>query len=178
MFKDTFFSIRFLSSSDIEKVLSFKLKNRSFLQPFQPIQSDNVFTIEEQTKWVGSVIRNNQLDKGYSFGIFTNDDNQLIGIINLSNVSRGIFQNCYLGYSLDEDFNSRGIMTKALNWIVDYAFNVLSFHRIQAAVMPSNISSIRVLEKCSFNKIGLAEKYLKINGTWEDHLLFEIVHSV
>jgi [ribosomal protein S5]-alanine N-acetyltransferase len=92
--------------------------------------------------------------------------------LNITNITRGIFQNGSVGYSIDEKDNGKGLMSKALSLGKETAFSELGLHRLQAAVMPHNVGSIHVLEKNGFKKEGYARRYLKINGIWEDHVLF------
>ena len=71
---------------------------------------------------------------------------------------------------LDQALLNRGYMTEAVSLLTDYAFSGLGLHRIEANVMPRNARSLRVLEKCGFHPEGLAQRYLQINGVWEDHI--------
>ena len=82
----------------------------------------------------------------------------------------GAFCSCYVGVKMDKDFINQGYMTEAEKAVIAYAFDVLGLHRIEANVMPRNKCSMRLAEKCSFQYEGLSEKYLKINGVWEDHV--------
>ncbi len=100
------------------------------------------------------------------------DDRVVIGRIALGGVLRGAFQNAYLGYWLDEEHQGRGLMTEAVRAATSFAFTAAGLHRLQAAVMPSNQASLRVLDKVGYRREGLAERYLCIAGKWEDHLLF------
>lgn len=115
------------------------------------------------------------IEEQYTFGIFLVDTDELIGIIELTEVVRGSLQSCWLGYCLDHSHNGHGYTTEAVRPVVDHAFEILKLHRIEAGVMPHNIGSIRVLEKAGFHKEGLSKKNVKINGRWEDHLHFAIL---
>ena len=84
------------------------------------------------------------------------------------------FESAYLGYSVSERHNGRGYATEAVRQVLAVAFEELGLHRVQAAVMPINLASIRVLEKAGFREEGLALRYLQINGVWEDHKLFAL----
>jgi [ribosomal protein S5]-alanine N-acetyltransferase len=108
-------------------------------------------------------------DEAYAFGIFLPGTDELIGIVSLTEVLRGSLQICFIGYMLDQRYNGKGYMTKAVNLVVSYAFQELKLHRIEAGVMLHNIGSIKVLEKSRFHKEGIAKKNVKINGRWEDH---------
>jgi [ribosomal protein S5]-alanine N-acetyltransferase len=92
----------------------------------------------------------------------------------LSSVIRGAFQNAYLGWSLDEAHGGRGFASEAVRLLIDFAFEDAGLHRVQAAVIPRNVASLRVAEKVGLRKEGFARRYLKINGVWEDHKLFAI----
>ncbi|CZS09951.1 ribosomal-protein-S5-alanine N-acetyltransferase [Clostridioides difficile] len=83
---------------------------------------------------------------------------------------RGVFLSCYLGYKLDQDEINQGYMTEAIQKGIDIIFNEYGLHRIEANVMPKNQRSLRVTEKLGFYNEGIAQKYLKINGIWEDHV--------
>ena len=96
----------------------------------------------------------------------------IIGRIALGGVMRGVFQNAYLGYWIDQDHQGRGLMTEAVKATVRFAFAQAALHRVQAAVMPNNPGSMRVLEKAGFRREGFAERYLCIAGNWEDHVIF------
>ena len=102
------------------------------------------------------------------------NERRVIGRIALGGVMRGAFQNAYLGYWIDEQHQGRGLATEAVLATTTFAFSAANLHRIQAAVMPHNGGSIRVLEKAGFRREGLAERYLYIAGRWEDHVLYAV----
>jgi ribosomal-protein-alanine N-acetyltransferase len=93
-----------------------------------------------------------------------------IGTVSLSNIVRGPFQSCHLGYKLDKDEINKGFMTEAVEKVINITFKDLKLHRIEANIMPKNKASLRVVEKLNFYNEGIAYKYLKINGKWEDHI--------
>jgi ribosomal-protein-alanine N-acetyltransferase len=103
-----------------------------------------------------------------------NDERVCIGRIALGGVLRGAFQNGYLGYWIDAEHQGRGLMTEAVRAATTFALEVAGLHRVQAAVMPRNGASQRVLEKAGYRREGLAARYLCIAGTWEDHVLFAV----
>ncbi|WP_139997540.1 GNAT family N-acetyltransferase [Paenibacillus paridis] len=164
--------LKLLEVEDADKLLALRQQNRHFLQPFEPLRQESYFTVEEQARMIASGRLAAQNDQAYAFGVFTVATDVLIGRIELSGVARGPFQNAFLGYFLDQACNGRGMMTEAVSLCLAYAFEQLGLHRIQAAVMPRNLPSIRVLEKAGFRQEGLARHYLHINGLWEDHALF------
>lgn len=168
--------IRQLTIEDAEDLVSLQLDNREFFSQFAMERTDDFYTLENQQKRIQMLVENAKQDLDYYFGIFTMDDDQLIGTINLFAVMRGSIQSAWLGYFLDEKHNGKGYTTEAVRLIVKYAFDELKLHRVEAGVMPHNIGSIRVLEKAGFEKEGLARKNVKINGKWEDHQQMAIVN--
>ena len=113
-----------------------------------------------------------QLGSGYGFGIFVGRD--FAGEINLSGLQRGPFQNAYVGYWIGEDFAGQGYVPEALVVLARFAFEDLRLHRIQVAIIPRNRNSRRVVEKLGLREEGLAERYLEINGVWEDHVRYAL----
>lgn len=98
---------------------------------------------------------------------------RVIGSVSLSNLSRGPFQNCSLGYALDAHCQGRGLMHEALQAVIAEAFSpAINLHRLQAAVRPDNPRSLAVLARSDFADEGLARDYLYIDGAWRDHRLF------
>ncbi len=116
--------------------------------------------------------RERQLGAGHGFGIFV--DGHFTGEINLSAVQRGPFQNAYVGYWIDEARAGNGYVPEALVLLCKHAFEELHLHRLQVAIIPRNRPSRRVVDKLGIREEGLAERYLEINGEWEDHLRFAI----
>ena len=82
----------------------------------------------------------------------------------------GAFCSAFLGYKMDAEYQNKGYMTDAVRLVVRYAFETLGLHRLEANIMPRNAASLRVVKKNGFVAEGLARKYLKINGIWEDHI--------
>jgi ribosomal-protein-alanine N-acetyltransferase len=98
----------------------------------------------------------------------------IVGLTHLSSVHRGAWRNANLGYWVARDRGGRGYATEAVRRTVAFAFEVAGLHRVQAAVMPRNEPSLRVLLKNGFRREGLAERYLEIAGVWEDHVILAV----
>jgi ribosomal-protein-alanine N-acetyltransferase len=167
--------IRLLEQSDAEARLRLNLNNKEFFQTYTPKREEAFYTLEMQLKIIEEDMEQSKNDVRYSFGIFLNETDELIGNVALTEVLRGPLQSCYIGYYLDQQQNGKGCMTEAVKLAVDFAFRELKLHRIEAGVMPHNIRSMRVLEKAGFHKEGIAVKNVKINGKWEDHQVLAIV---
>jgi ribosomal-protein-alanine N-acetyltransferase len=97
------------------------------------------------------------------------DDHVIVGSINLSQIFRGVFQNAYLGYQVGAPYAGRGYMSEALPLVLEYAFQKLKLHRLEANIQPHNAASIALVTRAGFTKEGYSRKYLKIGGRWRDH---------
>jgi ribosomal-protein-alanine N-acetyltransferase len=116
--------------------------------------------------------------EGHTFWMFdSGSDERVLGRVQLSSVVRGAFHNAYLGYWCDAEHQGRGLATEAVRAVIGCAFELLELHRVQAAVMPRNAASLRVVEKLGFRHEGRAERYLRIAGSWEDHEIFAVTRE-
>ncbi len=168
-------SLQLLQPHHAQALYEYKNENRDFLQPFSPKFQDEHFTLEFQMQSIQTAIMDAAEDRAYRFGIFLQEGGLWIGQINLTGIIRGPFQNTLLGYSMDYRYNGLGYMSEAVHLCVDAAFHELKLHRVQAAVMPRNAGSIRVLQKNGFTEEGYARNYLNINDVWEDHFLYALL---
>ena len=116
--------------------------------------------------------RERELGSGYGFGIFV--DGTFAGEININSIQRGPFQNAYIGYWIDEARAGNGYVPEAVVVLLKFAFEELGLHRCQISIIPRNRASRRVVEKLEIRDEGVAERYLEINGVWEDHIRFAI----
>lgn len=111
-----------------------------------------------------------QLGTGYGFGVFVGGF--LAGEININSVQRGPFQNAYVGYWIDEEQAGHSYTSEGLVLVLRHAFEVLDLHRVQISIVPRNTASHRVVEKLGLRDEGTAERYLEIDGVWEDHVRY------
>jgi ribosomal-protein-alanine N-acetyltransferase len=163
--------VRDLRPADAAEMHDLRVRNREFFTPFEPALADEHFTLRAQQEAIAHAARAWDEDREYAFGVAL-PGGPLVGRVRLSVVVRGPWQNANLGYYVDRSTNGRGVGTEAVGLVVRFAFERLRLHRVQAAVMPRNAPSIRVLEKNGFRREGLAPNYLRINGAWEDHAIF------
>ena len=108
----------------------------------------------------------------YAFGIFV--DGAFAGEINLNNVVRGAFQSATIGYWIDKSRAGRSLMSEAVVVLAQYAFEEMRLHRLEICIIPRNVNSRRVMEKLDIRTEGIAERFLEINGVWEDHIRYGI----
>lgn len=104
------------------------------------------------------------------------DRSQVIGRVNYTQIARGPFQSCMLGYAIDAAFERRGLMQEALAATITHAFDVLRLHRIQANYIPDNVRSGRLLQRIGFRREGVAPQYLFIDGAWRDHVITALIN--
>jgi len=147
-------------------------KSRRFLVPWEPTWPADDLTRGSFRRRLKRYAEDQRTDQAYAFFIFRKDDDVLVGGLTLANVRRGVAQAGSLGYWLGEPYVRRGYMTAAVNALVPFSFGTLKLHRLEAACIPTNVASIRLLEKCGFKREGHAREYLCINGVWQDHLLY------
>jgi ribosomal-protein-alanine N-acetyltransferase len=130
-----------------------------------PVEDRQAFTAR-----CGARQREIQLGSGYGFGIFV--DGAFAGEINLNSIHRGAFQSAYIGYWIDEAVAGHGYMPESVVLVLRFGFEQLGLHRLQIAIIPRNTASRRVVEKLGLREEGVAQRYLEINGVWEDHVRY------
>lgn len=162
--------LRTADTAFTDSLLAYYLRNKDFLEVYEPTRDAGFYTPAYQKALLTHDIEALEQKSDYRFYIFLRGDEQtIIGSITLSNIVWGGFLSCFLGYKLDQQYVNKGYMTQAIRAVASYAFDILRLHRIEANVMPRNLPSRRVLEKCEFKPEGVSKKYMKINGVWEDH---------
>ncbi|MFB9278390.1 GNAT family N-acetyltransferase [Cohnella cellulosilytica] len=170
--------LRTIEEKDAPQVLEFVQRNERFLQPWEPERTPDFFTPKRQRELLRFDQSSMALDQLFKVWLYKKDEpNRVIGSIALSNIVRGVFQSCHLGYRLDGAEINRGYMAEALQAVVSIAFGELRLHRIEANIMPHNAASLRLVEKLGFQPEGMARKYLKINGKWEDHVHMTLINE-
>lgn len=147
-------------------------KSREFLTPWEPIWPADDLTRSAFRRRLRRYAEDQRNDIAYSFLIFRSQDDALVGGLTLANVRRGVSQAGSIGYWVGAPYARQGFMTAAVQALVPFCFGSLKLHRLEAACIPTNKPSIALLEKCGFQREGYARKYLCINGTWQDHLLY------
>jgi ribosomal-protein-alanine N-acetyltransferase len=167
--------IQVLTPGDAEKVLEYHLRNREFLRIFEPSRDESFYTLESQKRTLTESYKQFINGNGVNFGIY--NGKKLIGKIRISNIVMGVFKNAFIGYSMDEKEQGKGYMKEAVKLVVEYAFEELELHRIEATTLIDNERSQRVLKNSGFKELGISEKYLYINGEWRDHMVFYKVKS-
>jgi len=166
---------RLISCGDAAELASLLTANRTFLAPWEPLRSDRYFTEDTQLAGITDALQRHA--EGLILPHVIVDGGRIVGRITLNGIVRGPFLSCSVGYWLGQAATGRGLATAALREIVGIAFGPLGLHRVQAETLLHNIASQRVLERNGFARIGMAPAYLRIQGRWQDHILFQLVNK-
>ncbi|HEY0599002.1 GNAT family protein [Brevundimonas sp.] len=170
-------TLRAPRGADYEAWAALRQSSHAYLQPWEPTWPEDDLTRAAFKRRLSIYAREMDAGNAWPFFIFADANQALVGAITLSNVRRGVAESGTLGYWIGQPFAGRGHATAAVRAVVAYAFDELKLHRVEAACVPTNLASRRVLEKAGFELEGQARAYLKINGAWADHLLFGVVNG-
>ena len=146
--------------------------SRDFLTPWEPTWPADDLSRSAFRRRIKRYAEDWRSDQGYAFLVIRSADDVLVGGLTLANIRRGVSQAGSLGYWMGLPFVRHGYMTAAVGAVISFAFGSLRLHRLEAACIPTNAGSIRLLEKTGFVREGYARDYLCINGIWQDHLLY------
>ena len=146
--------------------------SRDFLTPWEPTWPVDDLTRSAFRRRIRRYSEDQRTDQAYAFLVIRDADNALVGGLTLANIRRGVAQAGSLGYWMGLPYARGGHMTAAVRVLIPFAFGTLRLHRLEAACIPANVASVRLLEKTGFVREGYAREYLCIDGKWQDHLLY------
>lgn len=168
--------LRPIVSGDFRDWREVRRRCDGWLAPWEPAPAAGAPDVVEDPKAFaarcGARERERQLGTAYGFGIFV--DGRLAGEANVSNIVRGAMQGCTVGYWIDQGLAGQGYMPESVVAILRFAFDDLGLHRVEISIIPRNSASRRVVEKLDLREEGVALRFLKINGVWEDHVRYGI----
>ncbi len=162
---------------DALKWQKLRMSSKSFLVPWEPSWDASSCSRRAFLRYFKNSNYLANMDRSYSFLIFKIDDKTLLGGINVGNVRRGVAQSASLGYWVDKNHARNGYMKEALQILIPTLFIDLRLNRLEAATLEENKASRNLLKKIGFKKEGVLRKYLKINGTWRDHILYGLLED-
>lgn len=165
------------ANSDYEEWAALREASRAFLTPWEPIWPADDLSRPAYRRRLKRYAQEMREDTGYALFIFRTEDQALMGGVTLSNVRRGVTLSCTLGYWMGQAYSGQGYMREAARAVVPFVFEQLGLHRLEAACVPNNEPSKAVLRHAGFQEEGLARRYLRINGVWQDHLMFALLES-
>ncbi len=165
---------RLLTLDDAPLLAELLRRDREFLAPWEPVRTEEWFTEEGQRVAIAEVLALH--GRGTSVPhVVLDDAGDVAGRITLNNIVRGAFQSCSVGYWVAADRNGQGLGTRAVAEMTGVAFEDLGLHRVEAGTLLHNAASQRVLERNGFQRFGVAPRYLRIAGRWQDHVLFQVL---
>jgi ribosomal-protein-alanine N-acetyltransferase len=163
--------IRPLRGDDAAVMARLYRENREFLRPYEPVRDETFFSERGQRElWEANEGRR-VLGLDHLFVIEA--DGEPVGRVNLNNIVRGVFGSCNLGYFVSQRWNGLGIARRAIGLAVHRGFSEHDLHRVEAGTLLDNLRSQRVLLHNQFRLFGIARRYLRIDGRWQDHALFQ-----
>ncbi len=165
------------AAGDFKAWAALREASRDFLTPWEPIWPVDDLTRPAYRRRLRR--QDEEMERGETFPyfVFRTKDDALMGGLTIGQVRRGVAQTATLGYWMGQSFAGQGHMSRAVRAACRYGFSSMRLHRIEAACLPHNEPSRLVLEACGFKKEGYARAYLRINGQWQDHLLFALLDT-
>lgn len=156
---------------DANRILAFRLENRDHLRSWEPARDDSFYTLQATENQLGTMQKQMEEETAEYWIVESRANAEMVGECSFTNIVRGSFQACHLGFSIAREFEGMGLMHEALQMAISDIFVNHGLHRIMANFQPSNIRSEKLLKRLGFQHEGLALEYLKINGKWMDHIL-------
>lgn len=166
-------TLRTLVEADYDAWYEVRRRCRDWLVPWEPRPKGAPPPAEDRGSFAARCAireRERQLGSGYGFGIFVGG--RFCGEITLSSIQRGPFQSASIGYWIDEAEAGHGYVPEGVVMVLHFAFEAIDLHRVEISIIPRNRSSLRVVEKLGIRREGVAERFLEIDGKWEDHVRF------
>lgn len=165
-------------ASDYAEWRDLRARSKDFLQPWEPTWPIDDLSRAAFRRRLAAYARDREAGAAFPFFIFRAADGALTGGITLSNVRRGVAQMGSVGYWCGKPYARQGLTLAAVQALAQFSFRSLALHRLEAACLPENQPSRRLLNRAGFSEEGYAKAYLKINGVWRDHVLFGLISTL
>lgn len=169
-------STRLVRLDDVPALAAARTAERDRLQPFEPQRGDAFYSEEGQAAAISERLALHDDDRALPLVIVDSDD-AVVGEMSLSSIIRGAFQSASVGYWVAQRVEGRGVATAALRDLRAIAFGELRLHRLQGETLVDNRASQTVLERAGFARYGTAPDYLRIDGRWQEHVLYQCIAS-
>lgn len=164
--------VKLLEKSDEEELFKFELENRDFFENMVSSRGDSYYEFNNFRMIMKELIEEQEKGLAYMY-LIKDDDDKIVGRVNLVSIIRGSFNKAELGYRIGRKHQGKGYATSAVKFVLDEAVNKHKLHRIEAGTSPDNIGSQIVLIKNGFQFTGRYNKYIYYNGKWHDSINFE-----
>ena len=162
-------------AGDAGPLLDYYVRNRPHFRPWEPRREASFYTVEGMAGRIGAQRDAMRRQQALHLLLRAADAGTIVGECGFTNIVRGPFQACHLGFSLCRDAEGQGLMHEALRCALDFVFAGLGLHRVMANYRPENARSARLLGRLGFEQEGLARAYLHIDGQWRDHVLTSLI---
>ncbi len=168
--------IKLLEPESAPLMTIYRQENRQHLTRWEPTRSLRFYTDEFWQLQLRAAIREYRHGLSACLVVMNKEEDEVLGVCNFTNIIRGTFEACHLGYGIAEKHQGQGLMVEVLTHSTQFVFQELALHRIMANYMPRNERSAAVLKRLGFEIEGQARQYLKIDGIWEDHVLTSLIN--
>ncbi|NDL62580.1 ribosomal protein S5-alanine N-acetyltransferase [Acerihabitans arboris] len=169
--------VRLVHERDAYRLAEYYAGNQAYLKPWEPVRDESHCFPSGWQARLGLITEMHRQGTAYYFILLDPEENEVYGVANFSNVLRGSFHACFLGYSLGEKWQGQGLMYEALQSAIRYMQRHQQMHRIMANYMPHNQRSGNLLTRLGFEREGYAKDYLLIDGQWRDHILTALTYT-
>ena len=170
--------IRVPERQDAKALITYLMENRDHFSGTDPKRPPEFYSEPFWAERIAQFQSACRADRAVHFYLFNSEDNaEIVGSVELSQIARGPFQACYLGFGVAKKRQGEGLMFEAVGAVIAYAFGELNLHRIMANHLPDNERSARLLARLEFQREGIAQEYLRINGVWRDHVLMSLTNK-
>lgn len=169
--------LKLLNKDSAAIVLSFYEDNKTLFEPWEPVRSQNFYTLPYQKASLSA--EHNQMAEGklLRFWLFLKENpEELIGSVCFQNLLREPYYSCTLGYKLSHRFLHQGYAREGVSKAIDFMFEEINMHRIEAYIMPGNTPSHRLINRLGFEYEGTALSYARIGGAWSDHMQYALIN--
>ncbi len=170
-------SLRLVHERDAYRLAEYYAENQVFLKPWEPVRDQSHCMPSGWQARLGMIMELQKQGSAYYFILLDPEEKEVRGVANFSNVLRGSFHACFLGYSLGERWQGQGLMFEALQPLIRYMQRQERMHRIMANYIPHNHRSGNLLARLGFEREGYAKDYLMIDGQWRDHVLTALTNK-
>ena len=167
---------KLISINEAEAMSDFYTRNSDHLRPWEPLRDAGYHSVEAWKSRLKEKEIEQSGGRAAYFVSYNSKDNEVIATCSLTNIVKGSFQACNIGYAISERYQGQGLMKELCSYVIDYAFSEIGLNRIMANYIPRNQRSETLLNNLGFTKEGVSKKYLLINGKWEDHVLTSLLN--
>lgn len=159
-------------------LLTFMTENKDFFAPYEPLRQPAFYTEEFQAQILRAEFQAMLRGTYFRYYLFLKEDpTRIIGTVSFSNISRTDDKSCRVGYKLDRNHTGKGYATEALRTLLSEVNKTLHIHRVEADILPENLSSLRLIERLGFTYEGVARSSHEIGGVWRDHLRYSYIFA-